>query len=136
MRIGDFGKTSQRRGPSALRVERNCTCFLTQHIGILCARGVGIIVAALALSACAADPAMKINPPLVQPFKEIAPSEIQITPTKPEASAPKPTGSARPPVKPAPAESRNPEVASARAADPKDPSAGAIIIKVPATTGG
>ena len=40
----------------------------------------------------------------------------------------------RPPVKPAPGESKTPEEASRRAADPKDPS-GALIIAPPAGEG-
>ena len=42
--------------------------------------------------------------------------------------------SARPPVKAVPAESRTPEEAAARAADPKDPS-GALIVEPPLGTG-
>jgi hypothetical protein len=97
--------------------------------------GVGFVFAGFALSAFAADAPTIINPPSSKSLKEISPSELKITPTKPEASEPKQKESARTPAKPAPAESRTPEEAEARAVDPKDPS-GAIIIKAPAGTGG
>ena len=96
--------------------------------------GVGFVIAGFALSGCAADTPTTINPPSSESLKEIAPSELKIAPTKPEASEPKQKESARLPARPAPAESRNPEEAAARAADPKDPS-GALIIKEPAGTG-
>jgi hypothetical protein len=55
--------------------------------------------------------------------------------SKPAASSdPKKDESVHPPVKPAPAESRTPEEAAARAADRKDPS-GALIIGPPLTSG-
>jgi hypothetical protein len=92
---------------------------------------VGCAAAAFALSGCAANAPMTMNPPAAQGWKEIAPSELKIAPAKPEASTPKQKQSAQPPVDPAHAESRTPqERAEARAADPKDAS-GAIIIKVP-----
>lgn len=93
--------------------------------------GVGLVVAGFALSACAADTPPAINPPSSESLKEIAPSELKIAPAKPEALEPKQKESARPPAKPVPAESRTPEEAASRAADPKDPS-GALIIKGPA----
>ena len=95
---------------------------------------VGFVIAGFALSACAADMPGAMNSAPAEGLKEIAPSDLKIAPTKPEASEPK-KESTRPPAKPAPAESRTPEEAAARAADPKDPS-GAIIIKAPAGTGG
>jgi len=95
---------------------------------------MGFVAAVYALPACAADNATAINPPSLQRLKEISPSELKITPATPDAPAPTQTESARPPANPALAESRTPEeAAQARAADPKDPSAGAIIIKVPVT---
>ena len=94
---------------------------------------VGCAATGFALSGCAADAPMTMNPSTAQGWKEIAPSELKITPAKPEASAPRQKQSAQPPVDPASAESRTPqERAEARAADPKDAS-GAIIIKVPTT---
>lgn len=96
--------------------------------------GIGFVIAGFALSACAADTPTEINPPSSKSLKEIAPSELKIAPTKPEASEPRQEKSARPPAKSAPAASRTPEEAAARAADPKDPS-GAIIIREPAGTG-
>ena len=98
--------------------------------------GVGIVVAGFALSACAADSATAINPQSSQSLKEISPSELKISPMTPDTSASKQTDSARPPAQPALTESRTPEeAAQARAADPKDPSAGAIVIKGPVGTG-
>jgi len=94
----------------------------------------GFVIAGFALSACAADTPTAMNPPSSQSLKEIAPSELKIAPTTPAASEPKQKESARPPAKPAPAQSRTPEDAAARAADPKDPS-GALIIREPAGTG-
>lgn len=92
---------------------------------------MGCAATGFALSGCAANDPMTMNPPAAQGWKEIAPSELKIAPAKPEASAPKQKQSAQPPVDPALAESRTPEDrAAARAADPKDAS-GAIIIKVP-----
>ena len=96
--------------------------------------GVGFVIAGFAWSAFAADTPITINPPSSRSLKEISPSELKIAPAKPEASEPKQKESARPPAKPAPAESRTPEEAAARAADPKDPS-GALIIREPAGTG-
>ena len=96
--------------------------------------GVGFIIAGFALSAFAADTPTTINPPSAERLKEISPSELKIAPTNPEASEPRQKESARPPVTPAPAESRTPEEAAARAADPKDPS-GALIIREPSGTG-
>jgi hypothetical protein len=96
--------------------------------------GFGFVIAGFALPALAADAPTTIDPPSSQTLKEIAPSELRIAPTKPVASEPKQKESARPPAKPAPAESRTPEEAAARAADRKDPS-GALIIKGPAGTG-
>ncbi len=96
--------------------------------------GICFVVAGFALSACTADNATTLNPQSLQPLKEISPSELKVAPPTPETSAPTRTESARPPENPAPAASRTPEeAAQARAADPKDPSAGAIIIKVPVT---
>jgi hypothetical protein len=72
---------------------------------------LGIGMAAVA--ACAADPVGAPgagSPPVIAPKKE---------------------ESARPPVQPVPAESRTPEEAARRAADPKDPS-GALIVAPPA----
>ena len=90
------------------------------------------VVAGFALSACATDTVTTINRQSSQPLREISPSELRLAPMTPGASAPKLTESARSPANPALAESRTPEeAAQARAADPKDPSAGAIIIKGP-----
>ena len=96
--------------------------------------GVGFVIAGFALSACAADTPPTINSPSSRPLKEISPSELKIAPAKPEVPELKQKESARPPAQPAPAESRTPEEAAARAADPKDPS-GALIIREPAGTG-
>ena len=80
-------------------------------------------------------PLAPLNPPSVVPPDPppVAPPAPQ--PQKKEAVPPPPGAkeSTRPPTKPAPAESRTPEEASARAADPKDPS-GALIIKPPVGT--
>jgi outer membrane biosynthesis protein TonB len=115
-------------------MDQDCACFMKKSMGIVQSFGVGFVIAGVALSAFAADAPTAINPPSSQPLKEIAPSELKVAPAKPEASEPKQKESARPGAKPAPAESRTPEDAAARAADPKDPS-GALIIKVPAGTG-
>ncbi len=95
---------------------------------------VGLVIAGCALPAFAADTPTSMNPSSSQSLKEISPSELKIAPSKPEASEPKQKESARQPATPAPAESRTPEAAAARAADPKDAS-GALIIKAPAGTG-
>ena len=92
--------------------------------------GVGFVIAAFALSACASETPTTINSPSSQSLKEIAPSELKMAPTKPEASESKQQESA----KSAPAASSTPEEAATRAADPKDPS-GALIIRAPAGTG-
>ena len=96
--------------------------------------GVGFVIAGFALSAFAADTSTTTNPPSAQRLKEISPSELKTAPAKPESSKSKQKKSARPPAKTAPAASRTPEEAAARAADPKDPS-GALIIREPAGTG-
>lgn len=98
---------------------------------------VVFLVSAFVLPGCAADAASELTPPAAQTWKEIAPSELRITPAKPEAQTPKPKESAQPPpADPLRTESRTPETgAAARAADPKDPS-GAIIIKAPPTGAG
>ena len=94
--------------------------------------GVALVVAVFALPAWAADTATAINPPSLPRLKEISPSELKIAPATPDASAPTQTESARTPANPVLTQSRTPEeAAQARAADPKDPSAGAINIKVP-----
>ena len=114
-------------------MNQDCACFMKRDMSIVRFFGVGFVIAGFALSAFAADTPTTINPSSSQRLKEIAPSELKIAPAKPEASEPKQKESARPPAKPAPAESRTPEEAAARAADPKDPS-GALIIKKPAGT--
>lgn len=96
--------------------------------------GVGFVIAGFALSACAADTSTTTSQPSSRSLKEISPSELKTAPAKPEASEPRQKESARPPATPAPAQSRTPEEAAARAADPKDPS-GALIIREPAGTG-
>jgi hypothetical protein len=93
-----------------------------------------LVIASLAVPAYADDP-MPTSPPKSQSSKEIAPSELKVAPVPPGPPEPKPKESARPPVKPAPTESRTPEEAAQRAADPKDPS-GALIIQKPVGTGG
>ena len=114
---------------------RDATRFMKRRISVVRSLGFSFVVTAFALSACAGDAPTTKNPPTSQSWKEIAPSELKIAPAKPEAPAPKQTNSAPSPANPGLAESRTPEeAASARAADPKDPS-GAIIIKVPAGTG-
>jgi len=115
-------------------MDQDCACFMKKSMGIMRSFGVGFVIAGFALSAFAADTSTTINPPSSQRLKEISPSELKIAPAKPEVSKPKQKESARPPVKPAPAESGTPEEAAARAADPKDPS-GALIIKGPAGSG-
>ena len=125
--------TSQAVVSSNITMDQDCACFMKMSMRIVRSLGIGFVIAGFALSAFAADTPTTINPPSSQPLKEIAPSELKIAPTKPEASEPKQKESARPPAKPAPAESRTPEEAAARAADPKDPS-GALIIKKPAGT--
>ena len=93
------------------------------------------VIASLAMPAYAADDATRAPPPKSQGSKEIAPSELKIAPVPPGPPEPQKKESVRAPVKPAPAESRTPEEAAARAADPKDPS-GALIIQKPAASGG
>ncbi len=92
--------------------------------------GFPCVALGIALSACAADPLVPMIPSASQPMKEIAPSELKIPAPKPGTSGSTRQDTTQAPVRVAPAESRTPEEASARAADPKDPS-GAIIIKVP-----
>ena len=94
----------------------------------------GLVIASLAVPAYADDP-MQTPPPKSQGSKEIAPSELKVAPVPPGPPQPKQKESVRPPVKPAPTESRTPEEAAQRAADPKDPS-GALIIQKPIGTGG
>jgi hypothetical protein len=60
-------------------------------------------------------------------------AERTLVPATPPPEAKKPQSS-KAPVQPAPAESRTPEEASKRAADPKDPS-GALIVAPPAGAG-
>ena len=108
--------------------------MMKRSMSIVRSFGVGFIIAGFALSAFAADTPTTINPPSSQRLKEISPSELKTAPTKPEALKPKQKESARPLAKPRPSESRTPEEAAARAADPKDPS-GALIIREPARTG-
>ena len=72
------------------------------------------IAAAIIFGACAP------TPPLAA---AAAASEPAIPETKPKESV-------RPPVKPVPVESKTPEEATSRAADPKDPS-GALIVPPP-----
>ena len=96
--------------------------------------GAAFVVASLAVPAYGAEDPTQTMPPKSQGSKEIAPSELKVAPVPPGPPEPKKKESARPPVKPAPAEARTPEEAAARAADPKDPS-GALIIQKPATGG-
>lgn len=82
----------------------------------------GLAAAALALGACALG-----NGPIARP--EAAPAALQSA--EPQAKDPESKKeSTRAPVKPVPGESRTPEEASQRAADPKAPT-GALIIKPP-----
>jgi hypothetical protein len=87
---------------------------------------LGFVIAGTGLSAPAAETTL----PSAESATTAAP---KAPPSKSEGSKAK-QKSARPPAKPAPAESRTPEEASARAADAKDPS-GALIIKTPGTAG-
>lgn len=91
------------------------------------------VIASWALSACGADTPTSIEAPASQGPKDIAPAELKIAPPNPQPSEPKEKESG-PPAKPAPAESRTPEEAARRAADPKDPS-GALIIEKPIGAG-
>ena len=105
---------------------------MKKSIGIIQLLGVCCVTASCALQSTATDTSGLVVPSLDQPLKEIAPSELKIALPKPDVPQPKPKETAQPLVKPAPKESRTPEDASIlRAADPKDPSAGAFIIKVP-----
>ncbi len=79
-------------------------------------------------------PLAPLEPPSVAPPDPppVAPPPLQPQ-NKPTVPSPVPPGakeSTRPLPKPAPAESRTPEEASLRAADPRDPS-GALIVKPP-----
>ena len=106
---------------------------MKNHTSIVQTLSVGFVVTCLTLSSCAADVQTAIDLPASETWKEIAPSELKIVPTRPETSVPKQKESGQPPVDPARAESRTPqERAEARAADPKD-SSGVGIIKIPVT---
>ena len=94
-----------------------------------------LVIASLAMPTYAADDPNRTPAPKSHRSKEIAPSELKVAPVPPGPPEPKKKESVRAPVKPAPAESRTPEEAAARAADPKDPS-GALIIQKPAAPGG
>jgi len=120
--------------PSCFTGVHDCGCFMKRSMNIMRILGMALVAAVFALPACAADTATAINPPTPQRLKEISPSELKIEPTTPDASAPTQTKPVQPPANPALTESRTPEeAAQARAADPKDPSAGALNIKVPVT---
>ena len=85
-----------------------------------------LATAAVVLGACAVE-----SGSIVQPAA--APTERAAVPRSTETLAQDPESkkeSTRPPVAPVPAESRTPEKATQRAADPKAPT-GALIIKPP-----
>lgn len=94
---------------------------------------IGFVIASWVLLACGADTPTKIEAPASQGPKDIAPSELKIVPPNPQPSESQEKESG-PSAKPAPAESRTPEEAARRAADPKDPS-GALIIEKPVGAG-
>jgi hypothetical protein len=120
--------------PSRLTDAQDSGYLLKRSMNIMRTLGMAFVAAVFAMPAGAADTATEIKPPSMQRLKEISPSELKIAPTTPDASPSTRTESARPPANPALAETRTPEeAAQARAADPKDPSAGAINIKVPIT---
>jgi hypothetical protein len=120
--------------PSCFTDAQDCSYFMKRSMNIMRTLGMAFVTAVFALPAGAVDTATEINPPSMQRLKEISPSELKIAPTTRDASPSTQTEPARPPTNPALAETRTPEeAAQARAADPKDPSAGAINIKVPVT---
>ena len=87
-------------------------------------RTTGISIAGAALFAACAENAPVTGQPRVGSSQSAGASD-------PSPSESKQKESVRPPVRPAPAESKTPEEAAARAADPKDPS-GALIVLPPA----
>lgn len=88
----------------------------------------GISMAGAALFAACAQTAPVTGQPRVGSSQSAATAAAASEPSTPEA---KQKESGRPPVKPSPVESKTPEEATARAADPKDPS-GALIVLPPA----
>ena len=86
-------------------------------------RTTGISIAGAALFAACAENAPVTGQPRVGSSQSAGASDPSPSESKKE--------SVRPPVRPAPAESKTPEEAAARAADPKDPS-GALIVLPPA----
>lgn len=88
----------------------------------------GIAMAGAAFFAAGAETAPLTGQPQAGSSQSAATVVAASEPSTPEA---KQKESVRPPVKPAPAESKTPEEAAARAADPKDPS-GALIVLPPA----
>jgi hypothetical protein len=75
-----------------------------------------------------------LRPALSSGSWQIAATVPTPAPEVPNREQEKKQESAHPPVKAAPAESRTPEEAAARAADPKDPS-GALIVEPPLGAG-
>ena len=88
----------------------------------------GIAMAGAALFSTCAETAPVTSQPQAGSSQSAVAAATASEPSTPEA---KQKESVRPPVKPAPAESKTPEEAAARAADPKDPS-GALIVLPPA----
>jgi len=102
------------------------------------ARTITPLISDFSLTAAATPeplPLAPLDPPAVVPPDPppVAPPAPQPQKKEPVPAPPGAKESTRPAAKPAPAESRTPEEASARAADPKDPS-GALIIKPPVGT--
>lgn len=89
---------------------------------------IGIAMAGAALFAACAETARVTGQPQAGSSQSAAPAAAASERSTPEA---KQKESVRPPVNPAPGESKTPEEAAARAADPKDPS-GALIVLPPA----
>ena len=93
---------------------------------ILQVMALGFVVAGTGLSASAAETTLPLAESETTAAPKAPPSESESSKAK-QKSAP-------PAAEPAPAESRTPEEAAARAADPEDPS-GALIIKTPGAAG-
>ena len=110
-----------------------------KKFGLIIIAAVGVIASVAYLwsdggvSHTGSYPAAPVSSAVAASAKEAPPKEKakepKEVPGKSPTAEPK-KESAQPPVKPAPIESRTPEEASSRAADPKDPS-GALIIAPP-----
>lgn len=96
--------------------------------------GIAIAIASMGLSACGAEPA-RPKTAAAQAMQPTVPFEPMTAPAKPESSKPAPKKESSQPAgkSAAPDSGTAEEVATKRAADPKDPS-GALIIEKPGAT--